>query len=71
MVFVYYVINLALKKSGNEIFIDGYVVYASEGVSYLITGIIISKHFFGRTGTIFIMILLTLISSSMSYVAKI
>lgn len=66
MSFTYYGISLDLKNSDN-IFRDGYVVYGAEGISYMVTGIIISIAFFGRVRTITIMMLLTFFSTAIYF----
>lgn len=61
--FTYFGISLCLKKNKSEVFIDGYIVYGAEGISYMITGILISIAFFGRKRTLSIMLCLTSIST--------
>jgi hypothetical protein len=63
MAFTYYGISMGLKKSKDDIFIDGYVVYGAEGISYMVVGIILSIPFFGRVRTLYIMLLLTSVST--------
>jgi MFS family permease len=70
MAFTYYGISLGLKKEKDQVFIDGYIVYGAEGVSYLVTGIIISIAFFGRTRSLTIMLLLTSISTCGYFIFK-
>jgi MFS family permease len=70
MSFVYYGISLGLKKNKEDVFVDGYVVYGAEGISYMITGIIISIAFFGRVRSLSIMMLLTAVSSLLYFFVK-
>jgi OCT family organic cation transporter-like MFS transporter 4/5 len=63
MAFTYYGISMGLKQSKDQVFIDGYVVYGAEGVSYVITGIILSISFFGRIKSLSIMMLITSLST--------
>jgi MFS family permease len=51
-----------LKKSGEEIFKDGYVVYIAEGLAYIVACIIMEIQFFGRVKTIRIMMAICSIS---------
>jgi MFS family permease len=61
--FTYYGISLDLKKDKDDVFISGYIVYGAEGISYMITGIIMSIAFFGRVRSLTIMFFLTAIST--------
>jgi MFS family permease len=63
MSFVYYGMSFFLKKDGGDIFLNGYVIYAAEGISYILTGVIMSISFIGRVKTLTIMFMLTAISS--------
>jgi len=62
--FIYYGIGMTIKNNKESVFSDGYVVYTAEGISYVITGIMISLKFFGRVRTISIMIGICAISSA-------
>jgi len=62
--FVYYGISMGLKTTGSDMFINGYVVYAAEGLSYIVTGVIISMPFFGRTRSISLMMCITFVSTA-------
>jgi MFS family permease len=62
--FTYYGIGMSIKNNKDSVFSDGYVVYTAEGISYIITGIMISISFFGRVRTISIMIGICSISSA-------
>jgi MFS family permease len=63
MAFTYYGISMGLKQNKKEIFTSGYVVYGAEGISYMITGIMISTAFFGRVGSIKIMMFIAAAST--------
>jgi MFS family permease len=63
MAFTYYGISMGLKNSKEEVFVDGYVVYGAEGISYMIVGIILSVPFFGRVRSLYIMLMLCSIST--------
>ena len=53
--FSYYGLSLGLKNFYGNVFTNGYVVYCAEGISYMVTGIIISISFFGRRNSLIIM----------------
>jgi len=65
--FVYYGISMDLKNFTGDIFSNGYVVYSAEAVSYFVTGIIISRPFFGRIKTLSIMCVLNGISCALYF----
>lgn len=71
MAFTYYGISMGIKNNKESVFTDGYVVYTAEGISYFITGIMISIAFFGRTRTISIMLLICSIAAGSYYFARI
>lgn len=70
MSFVYYGMSFFLKKGGEDVFVDGYVIYLAEGISYFITGIIISLSFLGRVRSLRIMFALSSISTITFYFLK-
>lgn len=70
MAFTYYGISMGLKNSKEEVFIDGYVVYCAEGISYMIVGIILSNSFFGRVRSLYIMLMICSISTCAYYFIK-
>jgi MFS family permease len=70
MAFTYYGISMGIKNNKDSVFTDGYVVYTAEGISYFITGILISIAFFGRTRTISIMILICSIAAFSYYFVR-
>jgi MFS family permease len=63
----YYGLSLGLKNFYGDVFTNGYVVYCAEGISYMITGIIISIPFFGRKKTLLLMACITCISFLLYY----
>lgn len=70
MAFTYYGISMGLKQNKDQVFTDGYVVYCAEGISYLITCIIISISFFGRVRSIKIMMAITSVATLAYFFVK-
>ena len=66
--FVYYGISMDLKKSEDDVFKDGYVVYVAEGIAYLVSCIIMNIQFFGRVRTLRIMMGLCFVATLINYI---
>lgn len=49
--YIYFGNSYDMKKEGTEIFINGYIMYSAEFISYLVTGVIMSIPFMGRVRT--------------------
>ena len=67
MAFTYYGMSFYLKKGKENIFVDGYVLYLAEGISYSVTGIIMSISFLGRVRSLSLMMMLSAISTFVYY----
>lgn len=70
MSFTYYGMSFFLKKGGENVFLDGYIIYLAEGISYFVTGIIMSISFLGRVRSLSIMMMLTALSTIVFYYMK-
>ena len=70
MSFTYYGMSFFLKKGGEDVFLDGYIIYLAEGISYFVTGIIMSVSFLGRVRSLSIMMMLTAVSTMVFYYLK-
>lgn len=70
MSFTYYGMSFFLKKGGEDVFLDGYVIYLAEGISYFVTGIIMSISFLGRVRSLSIMMMLTAVSTIVFFYMK-
>jgi len=68
--FTYYGMSFFLKKGGENVFTNGYVIYLAEGISYFFTGIIMSVSFLGRVRSLSIMMILAGISTLVFWFIK-
>jgi len=65
--FTYYGMSMILKKDNKNVFSNGYIIYLAEGISYFVTGIIMSISFLGRVRSMSIMMILTSIANISYY----